>query len=98
MLRLLWAARDSWASFDGWAASTLSGAETDPLRLPPDRFFNLIYYWIVRDGEPDEVKKFDQRLWVPPKGVVPPKGSPWSAEAETAAFKSFASAFKATES
>ena len=44
----------------------------------------------------DEVKKFDQRLWVPPKGVVPPKGSPWSAEAETAAFKSFASAFKAT--
>lgn len=94
MLRLLWAARERWAAFDGWAASSLNGG--DPLTLPPDRFFNLIYHWIVRDGEPDEVRKFDQRLWVPPKGAVPPKGSPWSAEAETAAFRSFASAFKAT--
>lgn len=72
-------------AFDGWAAATLAGG--DPLDLPPDRFFSLIYFWIVREGEQSEIEKFDARLWRPPKGVAPAKGSPWSADAETAAFR-----------
>lgn len=90
--RLLNTAKAQWSAFDGWAAASLSGA--DPLDLPLDRFVNLIYWWAIRDAEPEEIPKFDQRLWRPPPGVAPAPGSPWSAEAETAAFKGFAAAFK----
>lgn len=62
----------------------------DPLDLLPARFCSLVYYWAVRNADEDGKTKFDRRLWMPPKGVAPPPGSPWSPEAETAAFGSLA--------
>lgn len=89
-LRLVGLAKREWASFDGLMASK----NVDPLLLSPDRFFSLVYWWGTRNA-PDQaaVDKFDRQLWRPPKGVAAPKGSPWSPEAETAAFTSLASAF-----
>lgn len=85
--RLLNIARAHWATFDGWAAAR----NVDPLDLPPDRMLSLIYYWSTRNASSsEEINKFDRRLWLPPKGTAAPKGSPWSAEAETAAFGSLA--------
>lgn len=52
-----------------------------------DRFLSLVYFWIVRDLDADQVKQIDAKLWRPPKGEVPTQG-PWTAEAEKAAFKS----------
>lgn len=80
-------ARQHWATFDGWAAAR----NVDPLDLPPDRMLSLVYYWSIRNADSREaIDKFDRRLWMPPKGREAPKGSPWSAEAETAAFGSLA--------
>lgn len=90
--RLLNTAKARWSAFDGWAAATMSGA--DPLDLPFDRLLNLIYHWIVKDADPDEVPKFDARLWRPPPGRAAAPGSPWSPEAETAAFRGLAAAIK----
>lgn len=72
----------------------LASQGVDPLALPFDRFLNTIYWWLVKDAAEDEVTKFNTRLWIPPKGAVPPPGSPWSAEAETKAFNDFSAAFK----
>lgn len=90
--RLLGSARAEWSAFDGWAAASLAGG--DPLDLPPDRFFALIYHWITREGEPDQVEKFNTRLWRPPPGRAAAPGSPWSAEAETAAFRGLSAQVK----
>lgn len=54
--------------------------------LPLDRFCNFVWYWATRDGEQKEIDKFRAKLWLPPKGTEPPKKSPWSPEAEMAAF------------
>lgn len=79
-----------WSLFDGELASL----GLDPLLLPPDRFFNLGYWWAVRNAQSQtDVDKFDRRLWMPPKGKAPEPGSPWSPEAETAAFGELAAAF-----
>ena len=88
-LRLVRLARQEWASLDGEMASL----NVDPWYLPPDRFFNLIYWWATRHGDPDGIAKFDRRLWMPPKGVAPAPGSPWSPESETEAFGELAAAF-----
>jgi hypothetical protein len=89
-LRLVGLARREWASFDGMMASK----DVDPLLLPPDRFFSLLYWWATRNaGDQKDIDKFDRRLWMPPKGTAAPAGSPWSPEAETAAFGSLAAAF-----
>lgn len=93
--RLLNTVKARWAAFDGWAAAALGGA--DPLDLPLDRMLNLIYHWIIRHAEPDEVEKFDNRLWRPPVGETPPPGSPWSPEKETAAFRGFAAQVRGSE-
>lgn len=86
-LRLVMLVRKEWASFDGLMASQ----NVDPLLLPPDRFLSLVYWWAVRNAsEQADIDKFDRRLWIPPKGRAAPAGSPWSAEAETAAFGSLA--------
>lgn len=90
--RLLNAAKARWSAFDGWAAAELSGR--DPLDLPMDRFANLVYFWITKDADPDEVPKFDNRLWRPPPGMLPAPGSPWSPENETSAFRSLAAQVK----
>jgi hypothetical protein len=89
-LRLVGLAKREWAMLDGLMASK----DVDPLAMPPDRFFSLVYWWAVKDAaDQAAVDKFDRQLWRPPKGVAAPKGSPWSPEAETAAFASLASAF-----
>lgn len=90
--RLLATVKARWAHFDGWATAHLAGG--DPLELPLDRLLNLLYYWLIRGASEEDVQKFDARLWRPPKGQAAPAGSPWSPEAETAAFQSLAAAIK----
>lgn len=93
-LRLLSYAEDHWVAIDGWS---VTNGGMDPLDLPIDRFLNFIYWFIVRDGDPEEIEKFDIRLWRPPPGEVPDRG-PWSAESETASFKAFSSQIKGSDS
>lgn len=90
-VRLLILARENWAAFDGeWASRPM-----DPLDLPIDRFLSLIYWWMIRNAEDEKsIQSFNARLWRPPPGVLPAAGSPWTAEAETAAFRSFAAQTK----
>lgn len=84
--RLVRLIRKEWVSFDGSSPS-------DPLELPADRFLNKIYWWAIRHAqEQEDLDRFDRHLWIPPKGVRAPAGSPWSAEAETAAFQNLAAA------
>lgn len=83
--RLLHLMEDRWETFDGWYAVEASG--NDPLDLPFDRLLSVVYYWATQEADEQEVQKFDTRLHRPPPGVVPTTG-PWTAEAETAAFKS----------
>lgn len=80
--KLLALAEEHWVTIDGEAA--LRGV--DPIALPFDRLLNAVYHFAIRDATPDNVRKFDMRLWVPPPGVVPTRG-PWSAAAETEAFR-----------
>lgn len=85
--RLLGIAAREWAVFDGESV-------TDPLLLPADRFFNRVYWWAIRNAqEQSDIDRFDRKLWMPPKGRAAAPGSPWSAEAETAAFGELAAAF-----
>jgi hypothetical protein len=79
--RLIRLAREHWVTLDGDAA--LLGL--DLLALPFDRFLNAVYRFATKDANPDAVRSFDARLWIPPRGVVPTRG-PWSPEAETNAF------------
>lgn len=82
--RLVNTVAQHWAVFDGWLASR----NIEPMGMPPDRFLALAYYWLTRNAEEAEVRKFDTKLWMPPKGVKAAPESPWSPEAETSAFKS----------
>lgn len=83
-------ADQNWLRFDGWSAAR----GVDPLELPPQRFLTLVYHFATREGSPDDIAKFDRRLWVPVKGAVPPPESPWSAANETNAFKAFKQALQ----
>lgn len=85
--RLLQLAEQHWVTIDGEAA--MRGV--DPLELPFDRLLNIVYHVATREGTPDDVRKFDIRLWVPPPGVAPTRG-PWSAEAEADAFRALKAA------
>lgn len=81
---------DAWPTFDGFLAS--QGVET--LALPLDRLLNLTYWWLTRAADrstpqgQQALRKFDALIWRPPPGEAPETG-PWSAEAETAAFRAF---------
>lgn len=72
-----------WREFDGWAVAQGLG---DPLKLPVARFCHLVWFWMTRDADPNDVRKLEAQLWQPPPGAEP-KG-PWSPEAEMAAFES----------
>ena len=80
--RLLGLAEDYWVRFDGWCAA--SGF--DPLEMTFDRMLNVLEYWATLDAEETDLKKWEARLWRPPKGEAPAAGSAWSPEAETSAF------------
>lgn len=58
--------------------------------MPIRRFTSFLWWFFTKDGDPKEVTKFKNRLWIPPKGVAIPKSSPWSAEKEREAFQAFA--------
>lgn len=81
---------EEWQRFDAAYASQ----GTDPLDLPPDRFLNAVYAYLVggvdrhtQEGQ-QALRKFEARLWMPPAGVEVTEG-PWSAAAETASFQAF---------
>lgn len=79
MARYIALARDNWNEIDGWAVSQ----QIEILDLTTDRFCNLLWWYATRNAEdPSDVKRFEARLWQPPKGVVPTSG-PWEAQAET---------------
>lgn len=87
--RLTATARHNWTMFDGWAASRA----VDPLGLPPDRFLNLVYYWLVRNADEKRRASIDRDLNRPPAGEqAPTDEGPWSAEAEMAVFAKASSA------
>lgn len=89
--RLLHLASENWPTLEGWATSR----NTDIAELPIDRMLNLIYYWATRNAQDEQaLAKFDRKLWLPPKGIEPPKESPWSAENETNAFKALKAALQ----
>jgi hypothetical protein len=84
--RLLHLASENWPTLEGWATSR----NTDLIDLPIHRMLNLVYYWATRNAQDEQaLAKFDRKLWMPPKGEVPPPESPWSAQNETDAFKAF---------
>lgn len=81
--RLIDHAASTWSELTGWS---LSRGITEPLTdLPLSRFEALVWWFVIKDAEPDDVERIRARLWQPPKGVAPKTG-PWSAEAEMAAF------------
>lgn len=69
--------------FDGFAAAQTMPELAD---MTLDRLCNFVYWYLVRDGDPDAVDKFRARLWRPPFGVVADPRSPWSAENEMSGF------------
>lgn len=64
---------------DGYAVGHGIG---DLRELPLDRFVNFVWWWATHGMEKKDRDTFEQRVYMPPKGVVPEKG-PWTAEAET---------------
>lgn len=72
--------------FDGLLASQ----NVDPMLLPFDRFLSAVHWWVTNGATQDSLERFERRLWMPPKGQAPAPGSPWSPEAETAAFAALA--------
>jgi hypothetical protein len=55
---------------------------------PLARVMNYVWFMLIRNADTNEQAKLRAKLWLPPKGVEPPKESPWSAESEMAAFRS----------
>ncbi|QGJ89447.1 hypothetical protein PBI_SMARTIES_43 [Microbacterium phage Smarties] len=55
--------------------------------MPFPAFLDFVYYMLTRNADDQAVEKFRRNLWMPPKGVAPDARSPWSPEAETAAFR-----------
>lgn len=90
--RLLAILRESLVVIEG-ERDWIDPSAPDLFELPVDRLLNLVYYWAIRNGDEAAIRTFDARLWVPPKGVAPTEG-PWSAEAETSAFRAFAKQVK----
>lgn len=66
--------------------------------LPLGRICNFVYWFLTRDGAPDDVDKFRAKLWQPPRGVVADTRSPWSPENEKSAFSSARAALGLTPS
>lgn len=79
-------AEEYWVDLDGWA-----GAKgVDPLKMPMDRFLNLVYRFATEDAEQKEKDKFDVRLNKPDaraiaRGAAQRDDSPWSKKNEEAA-------------
>lgn len=72
-----------WMSLDGYGVA--HGVR--PAQEPLSRFCSYVYYMVTRNGDEKGIQKFDNSLWMPPKGVMPDRRSPWSPENETRAFQ-----------
>jgi hypothetical protein len=85
-VRLVRTAVANWETLDGYAVA--HGME-DLRTLELDRFCNFVWFMMTRHAEKKDADQMRAKLWVPPpKATGPiPRNSPWSAEAETAAFK-----------
>jgi hypothetical protein len=85
-VRLVRTAVSNWDTLDGYAVAHNMG---DLRLLELERFCNFVWFMMTRFAEKKDVDAMRAKLWVPPpKSKAPiPKNSPWSAEAETAAFR-----------
>lgn len=48
----------NWPLFDGWCASR----NVEPLRLPWQRFLNLVYFWATQGKDKKELREFDSEI------------------------------------
>ena len=76
---------ENWVELDGYG---VAHGVPDLASLPMSRALNFVWYMLIRNADTNEQAKLRAKLWMPPKGVVPPPESPWSAENEMAAFRS----------
>ena len=86
-VRLVRTAVANWETLDGYAVA--HGMKGDLRDMPLDRFCNFVWFMMTRNAEKKDIDSMRAKLWVPPpKSAAPiPRNIPWSAEAETAAFK-----------
>lgn len=82
-MRLAATAKQYYRDLDGYAVSRNMPRVRD---MPMDRFCNFVWFFFTRNADEKEKEKFEQRLWLPPKGEVG-RGI-WSAEAEQDALAS----------
>jgi len=73
------------------------------MKLPFDRFLNLIYYFATEDADPKEKDRFDMRLNLPTararaRGTATAEGSPWSKRAEEQALSGLVAQLKGASS
>lgn len=52
--------------------------------MPLRRFLNLLWFWMTDGAAPQDVRKLEAQLWIPPAGER--ARGPWSADAEMQAF------------
>lgn len=73
-IRLCGIAGYFWREIDGSCARQ----GFDPLSLPINRFFNLVYSWVMdrmQGAKEEDRRSFDEYLWSPPEGRDPDKVS-----------------------
>ena len=59
----------------------------EPLELPPDRFCNLVYFWLAQNRDEDGMRELDRELSMPLPGRPAATASGvWTPEAEMEAF------------
>lgn len=85
-VRLVRTAVSNWDTLDGYAVAHGMG---DLRELTLERFVSFVWYMLTRNSEKKDVDQLRAKLWVPPPRMTAPipRNSPWSAEAETAAFR-----------
>jgi hypothetical protein len=67
----------------------------DPVKLPFDRFLNLVHFFMIDGAEEKDRNSFEMRLNKPPVALVgqaPPPSSPWSQQNEESALHGLAAA------
>jgi hypothetical protein len=89
-LRLVAVADQHWEAIDG----DLAHQGIDPFDLNPQRFFNLLYYWMLaRAKDPDQ---FEMRLNEPAPGKPGGRVSESERQRDAESFLAFAGAFGVT--
>lgn len=89
MHRLLLVALRDWWHFEGYAVAH-GGPDLNELDL--GRFCSYVRWFCCRNMDEPALRTFEEKLFMPPKGVIPTVG-PWTAEAETEALQALQLAF-----